>query len=261
VGRVIAVTNQKGGVGKTTTAINLSACLAMSDQRVLMIDLDPQGNASTGSGCAVSANGNSIYRVLMEDQPLHETVQQTEIQNFSVVPSNMDLYGAEVELVSLDRREERLRNSLNGVREAYDFILIDCPPSLNMLTLNCLTAADTVIIPLQTEFYALEGLAQLLRTIDLIRGSTNPSLKIEGILFTMCDQRTLLSNQVMAEVAEHFPDLVFKTVIPRNVRLSEAPSHGKPIILYDCRSKGADAYVDLAKELIEKCREKSSVKV
>jgi len=260
VARVIAVTNQKGGVGKTTTVINLAACLAMSDQRVLMIDFDPQGNASTGSGCNASNNGNNIYRVLMESSPIQETVQPTEIENLNVVPSNMDLYGAEVELTSLENREERLRISIDGVRDTYDFILIDCPPSLSMLTINCLTAADSAIIPMQTEFYALEGLAQLMKTMDLIRESTNPDLEIEGILFTMCDQRTLLSSQVMAEVSKHFPELIFKTIIPRNVRLSEAPSHGKPIILYDCRSKGADAYVDLAKELLEKCKEKSSVK-
>lgn len=243
-------------MGKTTTAINLSACLAMMGQKVLLVDFDPQGNATTGVGLSDNGNDRDIYRVLVSDLPLPDSIQPTEIKNFSVVPATIDLYGAEMELASLDQREKRLRMALEPERNKYDFIFIDCPPSLSILTLNCLNAADSTIIPMQTEFYALEGLAHLLKTVHLVRKTTNPGLEVEGILFTMCDHRTLLANQVISDVTDFFPDLVLKTVIPRNVRLSEAPSHGKPIVLYDRRSKGAEAYIKLANEILKRCRKR-----
>lgn len=240
-------------MGKTTTAVNVGACLAVADQNVLLIDIDPQGNATTGLGLSKADDGeNNIYSALMEGEITDAMVFDTAVDRLKAIPSTTDLYGAEIELVSFENREKRLAQIIDKVTDKYDFVIIDCPPSLGLLTLNALTAADSVLAPIQTEYYALEGLSQLVRTIDRVKGAFNPALSIEGLLFTMVDGRTTLSNQVMEEVKNHFGDAVFETVIPRNIRLSEAPSHGKPIILYDVKSKGADAYVDLAYEIIKR---------
>ncbi|MBF0170320.1 MAG: ParA family protein [Nitrospinae bacterium] len=248
--KVICVANQKGGVGKTTTTVNLGACLAVADQNVLLIDIDPQGNASTGLGLDKSGGDETIYTALMEGTITPGMIQGTAVDKLKAIPSTTDLYGAEIELVTFEAREQRLLRLIEQISDDFDFVLIDCPPSLGMLTLNALTAADSVLIPIQTEFYALEGLSQLSRTVEMVRDAYNPKLAIEGILFTMVDGRTTLSQQVMNEVKSWYGDQVFVTTIPRNIRLSEAPSHGKPIILYDLKSKGADAYIDLAHEMI-----------
>lgn len=249
--RVICVANQKGGVGKTTTTVNLGACLAVADQNVLILDIDPQGNATTGLGLSKNNGAANIYTALMEGEIEPSMICDTAVDRLKAIPSTTDLYGAEIELVTVDNRERRLLELIQQVEDDFDFVLIDCPPSLGMLTINALSASDSVVIPLQTEYYAMEGLSQLDRTIGKIRDAFNPELRIEGILFTMVDGRTVLSQQVIKEVRDHYGDLVFKTVIPRNIRLSEAPSHGKPIILYDFKSKGADSYIDLAHELIK----------
>jgi chromosome partitioning protein len=247
-GRVLAVVNQKGGVGKTTTAVNLAASFAASERRTLLVDVDPQANAT--SALAVEADGAHIYDALIGRCVMKEVTRQTELDFLDLVPSGRDLYGAEIELVSSVARERRLERALGELTASYDLVLLDCPPSLGLLTLNALTAADGVLIPLQCEYYALEGLAGLLDTIELVRRELNPALHLEGIALTMADLRNRLSRQVEEEVRSHFGDQVFQTIIPRNVRLSEAPSHGKPIILYDIHSSGAVAYLRLAGEIL-----------
>ena len=247
MGKIISVANQKGGVGKTTTTINLSTILAKKGKKVLLIDADPQGNATSGLGVQKDVE-LSTYDVLVNDTKIEDTIQDTIIRNLKVCPSNINLAGAEVELVSMMSREQRLKEKLENVKEIFDYIFIDCPPSLGLVTLNSFTASDSVLIPVQCEYYALEGLGQLLNTINLVKKHLNKNIKIEGALLTMYDVRTNLSNQVVKEVKKYFDNKVYKTVIPRNVRLSEAPSYGMPITEYDPRSKGAKSYVKFAKE-------------
>lgn len=250
MGRVIAIANQKGGVGKTTTAINLAACLAAAERRVLAIDLDPQGNLTSGLGRKTRERRPSVYEVLIEQRPLREVLVGTDLEHLTLAPSDRHLTGAEVELVGMLRREYRLKDALTELVEAYEYIFVDCPPSLGLLTVNALTAADSVLVPLQCEYFALEGISELLATQRRVQLAVNPRLSLEGVLLTMVDERMNLTQQVMAEVRAHFQQDVFRTTIPRSVRLGEAPSFGKPIIVYDIRSRAAQAYLDLAKELM-----------
>ena len=252
MGRIIAIANQKGGVGKTTTAINLSACLSEMGQRVLTIDIDPQGNTTSGLGVDKNEAENSVYDLLLEECSIEECIIETEIENQSLIPSNVNLAGAEIELIGVEEKEYILRRETKKVRDQYDFIIIDCPPSLNMLTVNALTAADTVLVPIQCEYYALEGLSQLIRTIELVQERLNPDLEIEGVVFTMYDARTNLSLQVVENVKGYLHQNIYKTIIPRNVRLAEAPSHGMPINIYDAKSAGAESYRLLAEEVINR---------
>ena len=250
MGQVISIANQKGGVGKTTTAVNLSASLAAAERRCLLVDCDPQGNATTGLGIERSGLSKGLYDLLIGDPGEDEVVIKTGLTRLQLIGATANLVGAEVEIASLEEKEFRLKKALARLREKYDFIFLDCPPSLGFLTVNALTACDSVLVPLQCEYYALEGLSQLLRTIKAVKRGLNPALKLAGILLTMYDVRNNLSRQVAEEVRNHFPDIVFEAIIPRNVRLSEAPSHGKPILLYDIQSKGAQSYLALAKEFI-----------
>jgi chromosome partitioning protein len=251
VGKIIAIANQKGGVGKTTTAVNLSAFLGVSDRRTLLVDIDPQANAGSGVGVTVSEDGAcSIYEVLVNEVPLEQCIVKTKVPGLDIAPAHQRLVGAEIELVSMIARELKLRKALDTVKDRYDYIIIDCPPSLGLLTVNSLAAADSVIIPVQCEYYALEGLSQLLNAIDLVHKNLNPRLTIEGVLLTMYDSRLNLSQQVAEETRRFFNDRVYRTVVPRNVRLSEAPSFGKPILLYDVLCSGAKSYMELAKEVM-----------
>ena len=251
MGKIIAIANQKGGVGKTTTAINLSACLGQKGKKILVIDSDPQGNTSSGLGIDGKNAELSTYDCLVNDVPLNEIIVNTQYKNLSLCPGNISLAGAELELVDLEKREYRLKEALNKVKDGYDFVIIDCPPSLGLITLNAFSAADSVLIPIQCEYYALEGLSQLTRTIKMVKQGLNKELRIEGVLLTMYDARTNLSVLVAEEVQKFFGTTVYKTVIPRNVRLSEAPSYGMPIIAFDPKSKGAQCYKKLANEVVK----------
>ena len=251
MGRVVAIANQKGGVGKTTTAINLGAALAALDRKIALIDFDPQANATSGLGFSRQKNGANAYDVLLGVDP-REALQPTTFPNLWLLPSGRDLVGAEIELVGEPGREQKLRDALERVRGDFDFVFVDCPPSLSLLTVNGLTAADSVLVPLQTEYFALEGVTELLESVDRVRSAFNPGLQIEGILLTMYDERTNLSRQVLEDIRRHFGDLVYDTVIPRNIRLGEAPSFGKPVLAYDIKSRGAEAYLALGKELLKR---------
>lgn len=251
MGRIIAIANQKGGVGKTTTAINLSACLAQAGKKVLIIDSDPQGNTSSGLGINKHDLKKTFYNLILGECYIEEITTKTPVDNLKILPANINLAGAEIELINFEDREYILKKILDNIKYLYDFIIIDCPPALNMLTINSLTAANSILVPIQCEFFALEGLTQLLHTIKLVQNKLNPNLKIEGITFTMYDARTNLSMQVVEEVKNHLDENIYRCIIPRNVRLSEAPSHGLPITLYDEKSKGAEAYKRLAEQVLE----------
>ncbi|MBS4534957.1 ParA family protein [Clostridium sp. D2Q-14] len=251
MGKVLAIFNQKGGVGKTTTNVNLSACIAKLDKKVLVIDTDPQGNSTSGLGIDKKSLDNSIYDILIENEDIENTIIETGIENLHLIPSNVDLAGAEIELTSREDRETILKNAINKIKDKYDYIFVDCPPSLGLLTINSLVAVDSVIIPIQCEYYALEGVSQLMSTIKLVKQGLNPKLEVEGVVLSMFDGRTNLSIQVVDEVKKFFRGKVYTTIIPRNVRLAEAPSYGIPIIDYDSKSKGAIAYMELAEEFLD----------
>ncbi len=252
MGKAIAIFNQKGGVGKTTTNINLAACLAIKGKRILILDIDPQGNTTSGMGISKKGLEKTMYEVLIDDQVSPEdAILKTGIENLDIIPASVQLAGAEIELVQLEAREKRLKKALDKIRGKYDYLFIDCPPSLGLLTINSLTAVDSVLIPIQCEFYALEGVSQLMSTIDLVKKNMNPAIEIQGVILSMFDGRTNLSIQVVEEVKKYFREKVYTTVIPRNVRLAEAPSYGLPITIYDPKSKGAEAYVDFATEFLE----------
>lgn len=255
MGRVIAISNQKGGVGKTTTAINLSACLAEKEQKVLVIDMDPQGNATSGLGVEKASVEHSSYEVLLDDISITDAMEPSVCDNLYVVPSERGLAGAEIELIGKNEREYVLKEKVDQVKDQFDFIIIDCPPSLNILTVNAMTTADTVLVPIQCEYYALEGLSELLYTIELVKERLNSKLEIEGVVFTMYDARTCLSLQVVENVKENLQQNIYKTIIPRNIRLAEAPSYGMPINLYDSKSAGAEGYRNLAEEVLERGKE------
>ena len=252
MGRIIAIANQKGGVGKTTTAINLSACLAESGKKVLTIDTDPQGNTTSGLGVDKDELENTVYELMLDECTIKESLVKTEFENLDLIPSNVNLAGAEIELLGINEKEYILKNAVDYIKDDYDFVIIDCPPSLNMLTVNALTTANTVLVPIQCEYYALEGLSQLLHTISLVKERLNENLQIEGVVFTMYDARTNLSLQVVENVKNNLDTTIYKTIIPRSVRLAEAPSHGLPINKYDSRSTGAESYRMLAKEVIDR---------
>lgn len=250
MGRIIAIANQKGGVGKTTTAINLSACLSEIGQKVLTIDIDPQGNTTSGLGIDKNKVENSVYDMILGDCTIEECLVETEIEHQSLLPSDVNLAGAEIELIGIEEKEYILKREIKKIRDHYDFLIIDCPPSLNMLTVNALTAADTVLVPIQCEYYALEGLSQLIHTINLVKERLNPELEMEGAVFTMYDSRTNLSMQVVENVKQNLNQKIYNTLIPRNIKLAEAPSHGMPINIYDAKSSGAESYMLLADEVI-----------
>ena len=250
MGRVIAIANQKGGVGKTTTSTNLSACLAEAGKKVLVVDIDPQGNATSGLGVDKNGLENTIYEMFIDECELEDCLLENALDNLSILPSNVNLSGAEIDLIGIDRREFILKEKLEGIKDNYDFIIIDCPPSLNMLTVNAMTAADSVLVPIQCEYYALEGLSQLVHTINLVKQRLNSVLEMEGVVFTMYDARTNLSLEVVENVKKNLQQNVYKTIIPRNIRLAEAPSHGMPINMYDSKSVGAESYRLLAQEVI-----------
>ena len=252
MGRIIAIANQKGGVGKTTTAINLSACLVEKGKKVLTIDMDPQGNTTSGFGLEKTELKKTVYELMLGECTIRESMVQTEIDNLLLIPSNVNLAGAEIELLDMDDKEYILKNEVDYIKEDFEFIIIDCPPSLNMLTINAMTTADTILVPLQCEYYALEGLSQLIHTINLVQTRLNPNLQMEGVVFTMYDARTNLSLQVVEDVKNNLNTNIYKTIIPRNIRLAEAPSHGLPINLYDAKSAGAESYRLLANEVIER---------
>ena len=252
MGKAIAIFNQKGGVGKTTTNINLAACIALKGKKVLILDIDPQGNTTSGIGVSKKTLEKTVYNILVDDEfDPREAIINTSVENLDLIPASVDLAGAEVELVQIDGREKALKNGLDKIRDNYDYIFIDCPPSLGLLTINSLAAVDSVLIPIQCEFYALEGVSQLVSTIELVKKSLNPSLKVQGVILSMFDGRTNLSAQVVQEVKKYFGGKVYSTVIPRNVRLAEAPSFGLPITEYDPKSRGAEAYTEFAEEFLE----------
>ena len=252
MGRIIAIANQKGGVGKTTTSINLSSCIAAKGKKVLVVDIDPQGNTTSGYGIEKNDLDNTIYELMRGDCSIEDCIIKDVIENISILPSNVNLAAAEIELIGVDKKEYILKNEIDWVKDRYDYIIIDCPPSLSLLTVNAMTTADSVLVPIQCEYYALEGLSQLIHTVNLVKERLNPNLEMEGVVFTMYDSRTNLSAQVVENVKSHLNQKVYRTVIPRNIRLAEAPSYGQPINIYDRKSAGAESYLALAEEVIDR---------